>query len=206
MHQPCAAIINRRLWGLFRSDTEKLYAISLQPITRTSCMQFPKSILECKVYWERFTYASLLKTISCTALVSVRDPNQCQCRPLVWEWDRYALPLTLGQEKGDRLEDRVQLACVLKVKELNGLGVWSKRFCILCGSRMFIFATSRPKGKPTLVLDLTGGSIMEHQSKKHFYCLKITASRKDVLLSFESRLEQSKWLQRAAKVGVYNVL
>ena len=144
-----------------------------------------------------------------STIVSVRDPNQPQCRLLYMHWSgnetAHALPLTLGQEKGDRLEDRVQLACVLKVKELNGLGVWSKRFCILCGSRMFIFATSRPKGKPTLVLDLTGGSIMEHKSKKHFYCLKITASRKDVLLSFESRLEQSKWLQRAAKVSVYNV-
>ena len=105
-----------------------------------------------------------------------------------------------GQEKGDRLEERVQLACQLKVKELNGFSVWNKRFCVLCGSRMFIFATSRPKGKPTLVLDLTGGNITAHRIKKHFYCLKVTASKKDILLSFDSRLEQSKWLQRAAKV------
>lgn len=107
---------------------------------------------------------------------------------------------TPGQEKGNRLEERVQLACQLKVKELNGLSVWNKRFCVLCGSRMFIFATSRPKGKPTLVLDLTGGNITAHRIKKHFYCLKITASKKEVLLSFESRLVQSKWLERAAKV------
>lgn len=94
----------------------------------------------------------------------------------------------------------MQLACQLKVKELNGLSVWNKRFCVLCGSRMFIFATSRPKGKPTLVLDLTGGNITAHRIKKHFYCLKITASKKEILLSFESRLVQSKWLERAAKV------
>ena len=105
-----------------------------------------------------------------------------------------------GQEKGDRLEERVQLACQLKVKELNGFSVWNKRFCVLCGSRMFVFATSRPKGKPTLVLDLTGGNITAHRIKKHFYCLKVTASKKDILLSFDSRLEHSKWLQRAAKV------
>lgn len=65
---------------------------------------------------------------------------------------------------------------------------------------MFIFATSRPKGKPMLVLDLTGGNITAHRIKKHFYCLKITASKKEILLSFESRLVQSKWLERAAKV------
>ena len=96
----------------------------------------------------------------------------------------------------------MQLAHPLKVKELNGLGVpiWNKRFTVLCGSRMFFFHGSRPKGKPNLVLDLRGGRIEEHKSKKYFYCLKVTASHREVRLSFDSSLEQSKWLERAAKV------
>ena len=107
-----------------------------------------------------------------------------------------------GCELGSRPEDRAQLAHPLKVKEVNGLGVpmWNKRFTVLCGSRMFVFPASRPKGKPNLVLDLRGGTIVEHKSKKHLYCLKVTASHREVRLAFESSLEQSKWLERAAKV------
>ena len=107
-----------------------------------------------------------------------------------------------GQEKGARPEDQVQLACALKVKELHGriMPVWNKRFCVLCGSRMFIFASSHPKGKPTLVLDLKGGAIEENKTKKYLFCLKVTTSRSVVLLAFQSRLEQGKWLERAGKV------
>ena len=67
---------------------------------------------------------------------------------------------------------------------------------------MFIFASSHPRGKPSLVVDLQGGTIEEHKSKKYSYCLKITTSRGVVLLAFESRLEQSKWLERAGKVNL----
>ena len=66
---------------------------------------------------------------------------------------------------------------------------------------MFVFPGSRPKGKPNLVLDLRGGRIEEHKSKKHFYCLKVTASHREVRLAFETSLEQSRWLERAAKVN-----
>ena len=111
-----------------------------------------------------------------------------------------SLAHTSGHEQGKKPEERVQLACALKVKEMNGLGVWSKRFCVLCGARLFIFPTSRPKGKPTLVLDLTGGKMTEHKSKKSYYCVKVAALRREVLLAFDTRLEQSKWLERAAKV------
>ena len=96
----------------------------------------------------------------------------------------------------------MQLSCSLKVKEVTGLGVsiWNKRFCVLCGSRMFVFPASRPKGRPNIVLDLRGGSISEHRSKKYYYCLKIVASHHEVLLAFDSGLEQAKWLERAGKV------
>ena len=110
-----------------------------------------------------------------------------------------------GQERGNRLEDQVQLACQLRVKELTSLASsWSRRFCVLCGSRMFIFSSAKPKGKPNLVLDLRGGKITGHKSKRFFYALKINASRKEVLVAFESRLEQAKWLERASKVSGKN--
>ena len=110
--------------------------------------------------------------------------------------------ITSGQEKGNRPEDKVQLSCPLKVKELNGtiLPVWNNRFCVLCGSRMFVFATSRPRGKPTLVIDLRGGTVEEYKSKKYSFCLKITALRGVVILAFNTRMEQSTWLERAGKV------
>ena len=75
---------------------------------------------------------------------------------------------------------------------------------MLCGARLFIFPTSRPKGKPSLVLDLTGGNMVEHRSKRSYYCVKVSASRREVLLAFDTRLEQSKWLERAAKVYIQN--
>ena len=115
--------------------------------------------------------------------------------------------LHTGQEQGNRPEDKVQLACALKVKELHVHGtilpVWNKRFCVLCGSRMFIFASAHPRGKPTLVVDLRGGNIEEYKSKKCAFSLKIATSRCVVLLGFASRLEQSKWLERAGKVSFY---
>ena len=107
-----------------------------------------------------------------------------------------------GEEKGNRPEDKVQLACALKVKELHSglMSVWNKRFCVLCGSRMFVFASAQPRGKPTLVLDLRGGTVEESKSKKYMFCLKITTSRSVALLAFESRLEQATWLERAGQV------
>ncbi|MCG8621953.1 MAG: PH domain-containing protein [Proteobacteria bacterium] len=86
---------------------------------------------------------------------------------------------------------------------MNGLGIWSKRFCVLCGARLFIFSSSRPKGKPFLVLDLIGGKMTEYKSKKSYYCVKVSASHKEILLAFDSRLEQSKWLESAAKVRFF---
>ena len=110
--------------------------------------------------------------------------------------------VVLGQEKGDRAEDKVQLSCALRVKEMNGslIPFWNKRFCVLCGSRMFIFASVKPKGKPTLVVDFKGAEVGEYKSKKHFFCLKITTGRHVICLAFSSRMEQSKWLERAEEV------
>lgn len=96
----------------------------------------------------------------------------------------------------------MQLACPLKVKELQGtiIPFWNKRFCVLCGARMFVFASSHPRGKPTLVVDLKGGTVEEYKSKKHLFCLKISTSKSMLVLAFETRMEQSKWLERAGKV------
>ncbi len=111
-----------------------------------------------------------------------------------------------GHEHGKRPEDSVQLACCLKVKEVTGRGVaiWNRRFCVLCGSRMFIFPSSQPKGKPNLAIDLRGGKISEYKSRRHIFCLRIMSLGREMLLSFESRFEQSKWLERAGNVRGLN--
>lgn len=112
------------------------------------------------------------------------------------------IKLFLGQEVGDRAEDKVQLSCALKVKEANGslIPFWNKRFCVLCGSRLFIFSSVKPKGKPTLIVDFKGATVEEYKSKKHSFCLKITTGRHVVCLAFDSRTQQSKWLERAEQV------
>lgn len=71
---------------------------------------------------------------------------------------------------------------------------------------MFIFPTSRPKGKPNMVLDLRGGRISEYRSKKYYYCVKISSSHHEVLLAFDTSLEQAKWLERATKVNLIKTL
>jgi hypothetical protein len=127
------------------------------------------------------------------------DPQRIQLEGLSSDLG-HLFRFVTGYEQGKRPEDMVQLACPLRVKETTGLSGWNKRFCVLCGARLFIFSTSRPKGKPALILDLTGGKMLEHKSKKSYYCVRVSASRREVLLSFDSRLEQSRWLERAAKV------
>ena len=102
-----------------------------------------------------------------------------------------------GQEK---IEDQVQLTCTIKVKELGFFGYWSKRFCVLCGTKLHIFSSSNPKGTPSTVLSLVGSRVSEHEDNKHFYCIQISAGKKTVLLLFATRFEQSVWLKRAAKV------
>ena len=108
----------------------------------------------------------------------------------------------IGKEE-NKADERVQLTCTIKVKEIGTFGFWSKRFCVLCGSQLHIFSSSQPKGKPSLTLDLAGGKITEQENKKHFYCLQIVTAKKTVLLSFDSRYDQSVWLKRAAKVHAY---
>lgn len=81
------------------------------------------------------------------------------------------------------------------------MSFWSKRFCVLCGPKLYIFSSSKPKGKPSTILDLARGVITEQADKKHLYCVQVATTRKVVLLSFATRLDQSVWLKKAEKVS-----
>lgn len=72
---------------------------------------------------------------------------------------------------------------------------------MLCGTKLHIFSSAQPKGKPSVVLDLTGGKVMEQADKKHLYCIQVSTEKRSICLSFESRYQQSVWLKRAAKVS-----
>lgn len=72
---------------------------------------------------------------------------------------------------------------------------------MLCGTKLYVFSSSQPKGKPISVFDLTGGKVMEASDKKHLYCIAVSSSKKTIWISFESRFQQSVWLKRAAKVS-----
>lgn len=105
-----------------------------------------------------------------------------------------------GKEDGQDVQDTVQLTSTVDIKELDSLGYWSKRFSVLCGARLFVFTTSKPSGKLSYVVDLSGSSITEYRSKRRLHCLQIVSPRKQVALSFDTRFNMSKWIERASKV------
>lgn len=102
--------------------------------------------------------------------------------------------------KETKVDDKFQLACTVKYKEIGPFGFWSKRFCVLCGPKLYVFSSSKPKGKPSTILDLARGVITQQVDKKHFYCVQVATTKKIVLLSFATRLDQSVWLKKAEKV------
>lgn len=105
-----------------------------------------------------------------------------------------------GKEDGHDIQDTIQLTCTVNIKELDTISYWSRRFSVLCGARLFVFSTSKPSGKLSYVVDLSGSTITEYRSKKYLYSLKIVSPRKQVALAFDTRFDMSKWIERAAKV------
>lgn len=109
----------------------------------------------------------------------------------------FAYP-NLGKET--KADDKFQLTCTVKYKEVGPFGFWSKRFCVLCGPKLYVFSSSKPKGKPSTILDLARGVITQQVDKKHLFCVQVATTKKIVLLSFTTRLDQSVWLKKAEKV------
>ena len=114
---------------------------------------------------------------------------------------RYYCSLFFFLGKESKADDKVQLTCTVKYKELGPFGFWSKRFCVLCGPKLYVFSSSKPKGRPSTILDLVMGVITEQSEKKHLYCIQVATNRKIAILSFATRLDQSIWLKKAAKVS-----
>lgn len=103
----------------------------------------------------------------------------------------------------DGMEDQVQLSAVLKVKETGLVSLWTKRFCILIASKLFVFSSTTPKGKPSTTVALYGSVVEEYHHKKHGFGLSILQPQrnKTMFMVFGGLAEQSKWMKRMQKVG-----
>ena len=93
---------------------------------------------------------------------------------------------------------------VLKVKESGLVSTWGKRFCILVGSKLFIFPSIQPKRKPNLTVILYGSSIEVYKTKKHGFGIRITQPHKSkvVSLGFSTISERTRWTKGLQKVSL----
>lgn len=115
--------------------------------------------------------------------------------------------LTLaGFEADSNLDDKVYISAVLKVKEGTWLGTYSRRFCVLCCTRLYVYKVSTggtPQNKPSYSLTVSDIVVTNHSSNKHHYCVRLKSSvdkEPEIVLSFSSLLQQSQWVNRIKKV------
>lgn len=104
------------------------------------------------------------------------------------------------------LDSKVYLSAVLKVKEGTWLGTYSKRFCVLCCTKLYIYKMSAggsPNSKPSYSITLSEATVINHASNKHHYCVRLRSivdKEPEIVLAFASLLQQSQWVNRIKKV------
>jgi len=112
-----------------------------------------------------------------------------------------------GFEADSDLDNKVYLSAVLKVKEGIWLTTYSKRFCVLCCTRLYVYKISvggSPYSKPSYSITLSKIAVTNHTSNKHHYCAKLRSTierEPEIVLAFSSRLQQTHWVNRIRKVS-----
>ena len=115
-----------------------------------------------------------------------------------------------GFEADSDLDNKVYMSAVLKVKEGTWFGTYSKRFCVLCCTRLYIYKMSTggsPYSKPSYSITLSEIAISNHSSNKHHYCVRLRSvmdKEPEIVLAFSSLLQQSQWTNRIKKVAISN--
>ena len=115
----------------------------------------------------------------------------------------------VGFEADSDLDNKVYTSAVLKVKEGSWIGTYSKRFCVLCCTKLYVYKMSTggsPQSKPSYSLTLSEITITKHSSSKHHYCVRLRSvmdKEPEIVLAFSSLLQQSKWINRLKKVAYY---
>ena len=105
------------------------------------------------------------------------------------------------------LDSKVYLSAVLKIKEGTWLGTYSKRFCVLCCTKLYVFKMSAgglPNSKPSYSVTLSEVTVVNHASNKHHYCARLRSivdKEPEIVLAFASLLQQSQWVNRIKKVS-----
>ena len=113
----------------------------------------------------------------------------------------------VGFEADSDLDNKVYTSAVLKVKEGSWIGTYSKRFCVLCCTKLYVYKMSTggsPQSKPSYSLTLSEITTTKHSSSKHHYCVRLRSvmdKEPEIVLAFSSLLQQSKWINRLKKVA-----
>lgn len=114
-----------------------------------------------------------------------------------------------GFEADSELDSKVYLSAVLKVKEGTWLTTYSKRFCVLCCTRLYVYkisARGAPSPRPSYSLTLSDVTATNHKSNKHHYCVRLRSvmdREPEIVLAFSSCLQQANWVNRIKKVVRY---
>ena len=113
----------------------------------------------------------------------------------------------IGFESGSELDNKVYLKENLKVKEGGFLGGYSKRLCILCCTRLYVYKFiigGAPQSKPHISVTLSEITVANHSSHSHRYCLRLRPvmdREPEIVLAFSTLIQQNQWTERIKKVN-----
>ncbi|XP_052816622.1 PH domain leucine-rich repeat-containing protein phosphatase 2-like isoform X2 [Mya arenaria] len=114
----------------------------------------------------------------------------------------YLVKYYAGKPVSDSTYSRNQLTSFAYVRKGKLLHQWSRRLCVISGTRLLIYRDKSKSGKPTVV-QLAKGSVEEVKNiKAHDHVLKLTSTlqgERSVYLSFSEDKEYNKWIRKCKK-------
>ncbi|XP_065184793.1 PH domain leucine-rich repeat protein phosphatase 1-like isoform X1 [Sycon ciliatum] len=98
-------------------------------------------------------------------------------------------------------EDQVYLPSLVRIKQKAWHSMWRRRYCCICGNRLFLYSNETGKGKPSKIEVLTNARAVQHRDKTHEHCLSLTVQvtadtpERSYLISFDSWSEHDQWMR-----------
>jgi len=112
----------------------------------------------------------------------------------------------IGFEPGSELDNKVYLKETLRVKEGSFLGGYSKRLCILCCTRLYVYKFTiggAPQSKPHFSVTISEITVANHSSRSHRYCIRLRPvmdREPEIVMAFSTLIQQNQWTERIRKV------
>ncbi|WAR12148.1 PHLP2-like protein [Mya arenaria] len=120
----------------------------------------------------------------------------------------YLVKYYAGKPVSDSTYSRNQLTSFAYVRKGKLLHQWSRRLCVISGTRLLIYRDKSKSGKPTVV-QLAKGSVEEVKNiKAHDHVLKLTSTlqgERSVYLSFSEDKEYNKWIRKLTNLRSLNL-